>query len=480
MNNSMQPAVWSLTILLVLITIAGAVSFIRKRRTPDDYLLASREVSPWLSALSAVATNNSGFMFIGMIAFSYRVGVESIWMAIGWILGDLTAWLFVHPRVREQSGQIRANTLAGLIGTRAGKQDRVIVALAGIITFVFLAVYAAGQFKAGSLALHAMFGWEMWVGVSIAMVVVVIYSFAGGIRATIWTDAAQSIVMIASMATILVMSWLSIGGPAALFENLHRQDPQLMSLFPQNLEFGLLFYFLGMMSGGFGSIGQPQIMVRFMAIESVKAIKRARVWYFAWFVPFFAASVGVGLYTRAILPDLAERNIGGNIVEPTELALPLMTLEMLPAFFVGISLAGLFAATMSTADSQVIVCSGSVTQDVQPRWKHSYFASKAATISVALLALVVALYAPEGVFGLVLIAWSALAASLGSVLLLRLFGLPYDTKTAAAMMFAGFGTVVLWYLSPYSDDIFQLLPGLAVAFVVYLVFRLSVLIRTQR
>jgi len=462
-------AVWSFTILLLLITFAGAMSFIRRRRTTGDYLVASRQVKPWLSALSAVATNNSGFMFIGMIAFSYRVGLESIWMAIGWILGDLTAWLAVHPRVREQSGRLKVNTLSGLIGRHDGGEDRVLIVLAGIITFVFLGVYAAGQFKAGSLALHALFGWDMWVGIVIAMAVVIVYSFAGGIRATIWTDAAQSLIMMVSMLTILVIAWQTVGGPNALFENLRAQDPALMSLFPAHLEFGVLFYLLGMMSGGFGSMGQPQIMVRYMAIESVAAIRRARVWYFTWFVPFFAASVGVGLYSRAILPDLADMQVAREVAEPTELALPLITLELLPEVFVGVSLAGLFAATMSTADSQVIVCSGAVTQDIQPRWKNSYLAAKVATISVASLALLVALYAPEGVFGLVLIAWSALAASLGSVLLLRIFRLPFSTATAATMMCAGFTTVVAWHLSPLNDDIFKLLPGLAAAFTVYLI-----------
>lgn len=467
----MEPAVWSFSILLVLITLAGAFSFIRRRRTTGDYLVASRQVKPWLSALSAVATNNSGFMFIGMIAFSYRVGLESIWMAIGWILGDLTAWLFVHPRVRDQSGRIKARTLANLIGTHNGVEDRVIIVLGGLITFIFLGVYSAGQFKAGSLALHALFGWDMWVGIVIAMIVVIIYSFAGGIRATMWTDAAQSLVMIGSMAMILVMSWRTIGGVPSLLDNLREQDPALVSLFPEHLQFGILFYLLGMMSGGFGSMGQPQIMVRFMAIESVEAIQQARVWYFAWFVPFFAASVGVGLYSRAILPNLPEMQIAQGVTQPTELALPLMTMEMLPAVFVGISLAGLFAATMSTADSQVIVCSGSVTQDVQPRWKDSYIASKVATIAIATLALLVALYAPEGVFGLVLIAWSALAASLGSVLLLRIFKLSFSTGTAVAMMVTGFGTVLAWHLSPLNDDVFKLLPGLTAAFLVYVLSR---------
>ncbi|TVS15577.1 MAG: sodium/proline symporter [Planctomycetaceae bacterium] len=473
----MEPAVWSFSIILILITLAGVASFLRRRRSTGDYLVASREVSPWLSALSAVATNNSGFMFIGMIAFSHRVGLESIWMAIAWIFGDLTAWVFVHPRVREQSGHIRAKTLSGLIGQHGGREDRVLIATCGVITFVFLGVYAAGQFKAGSLALHALFGWDMWVGITIGMVVVVLYAFAGGIRASIWTDAAQSFVMIGTMLMILGASWLRLGGPSALLDNLREQDPALVSWTPEHLEFGMAFYFLGLMFGGFGAIGQPQIMVRYMAIESRVAITRARVWYFAYFVPFFLASVGVGLCSRALLPELADMTVAAGVTEPTELALPLMTRELLPSVVVGISLAGLFAATMSTADSQVIVCSGAVTQDIRPRWQGSYAASRGATIAVAVLALAIALYAPEGVFALVLIAWSALAASLGSVLLLRIFHLPFSTVTAVAMMCVGFSTVVVWHYVGYDDDLFKLLPGLTAALLVYAAVRSGTVLR---
>lgn len=473
----MEPAVWSFSVILVLITLAGVASFLRRRRSTGDYLVASRAVAPWLSALSAVATNNSGFMFIGMIAFSYRVGLESIWMAIAWILGDLTAWLFVHPRVREQSGDLRAKTLSGLIGQHGGREDRILIATCGVITFVFLGVYAAGQFKAGSLALHALFGWDMWVGIAIGMIVVVLYAFAGGIRASIWTDAAQSFVMIGTMLMILAASWLRLGGPTALLDNLREQDPALVSWTPEQLEFGMTFYFLGLMFGGFGAIGQPQIMVRYMAIESRAAITRARLWYFVYFVPFFFASVGVGLCSRALLPELADMTVAAGVVEPTELALPLMTRELLPPFVVGISLAGLFAATMSTADSQVIVCSGAVTQDIQPRWQRSYAASRGATIAVAALALAVALYAPEGVFGLVLIAWSALAASLGSVLLLRIFHLPFSTPTAVVMMGVGFSTVVTWHYAGYDDDLFKLLPGLTAALFIYAAARSGTALR---
>jgi len=462
--------IWSFVVIMVLLVGSGASSVIRKKKTTEDYLVASRAVKPWLSALSAVATNNSGFMFIGMIAYTYKLGIESIWMMIMWILGDLTAWILVHPKVRRESGKRKVNTLSELIGATDKGQNRVIVAVAGIVTFLFLGVYAAAQLKAGSTALMAIFGWHMWVGVTIGAAIVVIYSYAGGIRADIWTDAAQSLVMIVAMTTIMVMGWIEIGGPSALFANLRAQEPQLMDLFPQTLElgmYGIPFYLLGLMAGGYGSSGQPHIMTRYMAIESDRAVRRAGVWYFVWYVPFFAASVGVGLYTRALMPELPDHPLAAGMSDPTELALPLVTTEVLPGIFTGIALAGLFAATVSTADSQIIVCSGALTHDINPRWRESYLMSKVGTFSVTGVALVIALFAPEGVFGLVMVAWSAMGASLGSVLVLRLFRLPVSTPVAVAMMITGLSVVVVWHVSGYNDDVFKMLPGLAAAFAVY-------------
>ncbi len=468
----MDTAAWTFLILLAIITASGAMSVIRKRKTPKDYLVASREVAPWLTALSTVATNNSGFMFIGMIAYTYRLGIESVWMMLGWILGDLTAWFFVHPRVREAAGKYRLNTLSAIVGTNENGRDRAVIILAGLITVIFLAVYAAGQLKAGSTALHALFGWDMWVGALIGTAIVILYSFAGGIRADIWTDAAQSFVMIAAMAMILVAGFNDVGGWGALMANLEAQDPALVAWFPENPAFGIVPYLMGFMFAGFGATGQPHLMTRLMAVESLEAIRPARFYYFLWYIPFFIVSIGVGLYCRAIIPELASLPMAEGLQEPTELALPVITMRLLPDIAVGIALAGLFAATVSTADSQIIVCSGALTHDINPRWKDSYLASKLGTFAVTGFALGVALYAPEGVFGLVLVAWSALGASLGSVLLLRLYRQPIPTWTAIGMMLAAIIAVVSWHLSVYDDqDIFKILPGFAAAFLVYAVWR---------
>ena len=193
----------SFAAFLVLFVAIGVTSSLRRKNTTDDYLVAGRSIPPWLAALSAVATNNSGFMFIGQIAYTYRVGIESVWMMIGWVVGDLMAWQMVHPRVRRESEQMEVATVPALLGTSRDGEKRIIIVIGGLMTFVLLGVYAAAQLKAGSTALQTLFGWEPQVGAVIGAVIVVLYCFSGGIRASIWTDAAQSIVMIFAMATLL-------------------------------------------------------------------------------------------------------------------------------------------------------------------------------------------------------------------------------------------------------------------------------------
>src|SRR5690606_10231031 len=190
-------------------------------------------------------------------------------------------------------------------------------------------------------------------------------------------------------------------------------------------------------------------------------------YYFSWFVPFWCASVLVGLYSRAFLPDLSNRPVASGVSEPTELALPLLTMELLPQIFIGVALAGLFAAAVSTADSQIIVSSGALPNEIHPRWRKSYAASKVGTFILLGAALLIALFAPEGVFALVLIAWSALGASLGSVIIVRVLDLPLSAPLGTSMMVGGLGGIIAWQLSGWDGSLFKALPGMLTAFLVY-------------
>ena len=465
----MTVVVCSFLFFLAVFVVIGVSSARVRKSTTDDYLLAGRNVPPWLVALSAVATNNSGFMFIGMIAYTYRVGIESIWMMIGWVVGDFAAWLLVHPRVRRDSERHGIATVPALLGTSDDGQQRGIIMLGGLMTFVLLGVYASAQLKAGSTALQTLFGWQPEVGATIGAVIVVLYCFSGGIRASIWTDAAQSFVMILAMATLLIAASLEVGSPGDVWNNLKEQDAELVRWFPDNLKFGFALYLMGMAFGGFGAIGQPHILVRFMAIRSVNDMQRARWIYFLWFIPFFVASIAVGLYARAYMPDLLSIPLTAGMTESqaSELAMPEMARRLLPDVLIGLTLAGLFSATMSTADSQILVCSSAITQDINPNWKNSYVAAKLATLAVTGLALIIAVFAGQGVFSLVLIAWSALGAGFGPALLLRLLGVPLSSLTITLMMTAGVGTVVAWNTIGYDGDVFKLLPGMVASFLMW-------------
>ena len=453
---------------LLLFTGIGILSSRKKEETTEDYLVASRNVNPWLTALSAVSTNNSGFMFIGLIGFAYMSGLEAFWLMVGWIMGDLVTWGFVHHRVRSRSERVKAASVPMLLATDDdGNVDRVIVVAAGLLTFFFLGGYAAAQLNAGSTTLHTLFGWPSWLGAVLGAIVVVVYCFSGGIRASIWTDAAQSIVMIGAMGLLVGACVLAAGGPTDLFASLHAIDPKLVTWFPTDLEFGFGAYLLGFVAGGMGTIGQPHVLIRFMAIESTDAVKKARNIYFVWYIAFSIAAVLVGLYARVLLPELVADPTSAGAAKAAEHALPALAMKMLSPVLIGVMLAGIFSATMSTADSQILSCSAAVTQDVLPRWSKSYIASKGATISVTLLALVIALTATGGVFSLVLSAWSVLGAALGPILVVRLFGRPLPTPIAAAMMVSGIATVVLWGEAGLSGAVFKLLPGLVVPIAVY-------------
>ncbi len=465
----------SFSFFIVVFAAIGLMASRHRQASTADYLVADRQTPAWLTALSSMATNNSGYAFVGLVGFAYRFGIQSLWLSVAWVLGDLCVWLFVHRRVRVYSGSVGAISVPSLLASDAkGKVAPVLAFTAGLVTFLFLSVYAAAQLKAGGTALHGLLGWDVRVGAVIGAVIVVLYCFSGGLRASIWTDAAQSIVMMVGMTMVILLSLDKVGGPQALVEQLGALDPALAEIFPRDLKLGFPLYFLGFVAGGFGAIGAPHILIRSMALESAKAFGKTRRIYLSTFIPFVLASAVIGLYARVILPELAvvpegvtPQMAGQVLVQQAESALPHMAMALLPKIAVGLMLAAIFAATMSTADSQILSCSAAVTQDMFPRFKKAYVLGKVATLAVAALALTVALFAGEGVFSLVLIAWSALAATLGPVLLVRLFHGRLTTALGLVMMGTGLAVVILWENSPYAGSVYNILPGILAPLVIY-------------
>lgn len=464
----MDTVIITFLVFLFSFIIIGISSALKSRKTTEDYLIASRSVHPWLTSLSSAATNNSGYMFIGLIGFTYMFGLSSIWVQTGWIIGDYVAWKWFYKNIRRKSEEADVHTFPSFLGYKKDKGfNRIVIFVAGIITLVFLSTYAAAQLNAGGKALHVLFEWDYSTGAIIGAVIVVLYCVAGGIRASIWTDAAQAIIMLLSMSLLLAICFIEIGDPIDLYYQLQAIDPKLTNLIPDNLAFGISLHILGWVIAGFGAIGQPHIQIRTMSISSAEEIDRARVIYIGWFTLFSIATVLVGLYSRVILPDI-------EAFDP-ELALPALSLKLLPSIFVGLILAGLFSATMSTADSLVLSASAALTQDINPNWEVSRVVTKIGTVTITALVLLFALFAPSSVFELVLINWSVLGSAFGPIVVLRGFGKKINGVVALFMMLISIATVLVWrYALELTNDVYEILPGFIAGFTVYLIGMLIV------
>ncbi|MGD1902408.1 MAG: sodium/proline symporter [Geitlerinemataceae cyanobacterium] len=354
----------SFVAFLLLFTGVGIYAASRKQSTTEDYLLASRDVNPWTIGLSAFATTHSGGMFISWIGWTYQLGIVTVWPLVGWFVGDYFIWFVVNKRLRVLSEANSSETIGAFLAGGDDRQNRPIAVISAIMTIAFLGTYAAGQLLAGSKALHAIFGWNYNTGIILGTAIILAYCFSGGIRASIWTDALQSLVMTIAMFAMVAVTVVACGGFGGLWQQLGDIDPALTSFMPQDTQYGFGLYLLGWLFAGVGVTGQPHIMVRAMAVDDAKNMGITRNIYAVSYVLFSAAAVLVGLGARVLLPTLMD---GGD----PELALPQMAMEMLPALGVGVVLAGIFAAVVSTADSQILSCSAALTQDLVPRMSHS-------------------------------------------------------------------------------------------------------------
>jgi SSS family solute:Na+ symporter/sodium/proline symporter len=448
----------SFFLILLLFVAIGLASGRKARGSRKDYYLASSSVRPWLVGLSAVATNNSGYMFIGVIGFTYQTGLAAIWLMIGWILGDYIGSTFIHRRLRTVTEKTDEASFAGVIARWHGETFGVWRKVAATIMVVFLIAYAAAQITAGSKALDGVLGINPAIGATAVAATILVYSIVGGIRASIWTDGAQSLTMMIAMSLLLLVAFIGVGGIRGAV-TLWSRIPGFLDPFPGDLLFpggvGIALFVLGWLFAGFSVVGQPHIMVRFMALDKDSNMGRARAWYYGYFTVFYLLATGVGMLSRLYLPDLSD-------IDP-ELALPMMATELLPPVLVGLILAGIFAATMSTADSLVLSCSAALTHDIVPERLETQLMLKSATAVSIVIALGLALSENQGVFSLVILAWSTLASAFAPLLTIYALRRRVSQRVAILMLIIGVGTALFWRFGlGWHESVYEGLPGIAV------------------
>ena len=459
---------FSFCLFLFLFTLIGSLSVLKKKNTSLDYLLANQEVKPWLAAISAIATSNSGYMFIGQIGFTYVYGLQSVWLMFGLIFGDFISSLFVHKNLRKKSQELKVVSFANLVSQWHGKNYKYVQLFGGLIILIFLSTYAAAQLNAGSKSMHVIFGLDYRLGAIIGGVIVLLYCFSGGIRASIWTDAAQSFVMIVAMFLMVFFGIKEVGGVSIFIDELHKISPDYMKWFPSTnfSEFLLAPYMfiIGWFFSGVGVIGQPHVMVRFMTIDSTKNIPKTRIYYYTWYTLFYLFSILAAFVARLLIPET-------NNMDP-ELALPTLAQSLLPEFFVGVVLAGIFAATMSTADSQILACTASITNDLSLNKNNNYLINKLATLIITVLVVTIAINDNKNVFNLVLMSWSTLACCFSPLLIINSLKQKVSEISSLMMMIIPLITLIVWRHYELNTYIYEVAPGIMSGILTFFVFKL--------
>ena len=458
----------SFCIFLTMFLTVGLLSYRKSAGTEADYFMAGQNTSPHFLALSACASKYSGYMFIGFMGYAFSSGVESMWMLGGIIVGDLCVYYPVARRLRENNEHAWALSYNEVLTFWRAEDYIWLRRLAGALTLFFLFVYASAQLKAGSKALHAVLEFPPAVGVVLSAVLVMLYCWAGGIRASIWTDALQLSVMFFALLTILWATVAESGGFAGFWSAVERVDtPGYADWFSAHLSVGgatgLALFFIGWVFGGMCVLGQPHVMVRAMALPKIEDIGRMFRTYVALDLVLGPLFFLTGLCARL--------QLGTPEGFDVELALPLTSLQVLAPAFAGLTLAGVFASSMSTADSQILSCSSAITRDFTRFPKNNLTLSKIATVTVTLCAMVIALFAPQNVFDLVIFAWTGLGCSLGPVMVLKLFKFHLPQWGAITTCLTGGGTSIAWQLAGHSGIVESALPGIAAAFTTALLTR---------
>ena len=452
----------SFLIFMFLFAGVGMASIRVKKDTTDDYLVAGRGMHPALAALSAVSTWNSGYMFIGFIGFMWMMGYSAIWISIISTIGQLVAWVWLYKYIQKEGNDRNIRSLSSLVANVKGAPE---AKMAAICSVAFLLIYAGAQLSSGGKALFAMLDWAEWVGILIGFVLVVAYCYAGGIRASIWTDAAQSCVMIVGSTLLCYVALSEVGWFAGLHSSLNGIDPALTSITPPDLKFGFSMWVFAFFLGGLGVAGQPQVVSRIMTLESEEDRKQACLWFFVWQTPFLALMIIIGLASRVIFPE-------SGSFDP-ELALPMLAMDVLGPFWVGLILASIFAATMSTADSQVLACTAAITDDVIPEWSTDHKKTKITTMVMAFVATCLSLGAyfsgNNSVFSLVVLAVYGLGGMFIPLILVRMSGYKPSSQHSIIMMTSALVAVIFWRVQGYNVHIFESVPGMGAALIAHFI-----------
>jgi sodium/proline symporter len=459
-------------IVAIVLYFAGMIAIgwfaFRQTKDLDDYMLAGRGLKPGTAALSAGASDMSGWLLLGLPGAIYVSGLVEAWIAIGLVIGAWLNWKFIAPRLRSYT-EVSNNsiTIPSFLENRLKDKSRLLRVVSGVIILVFFTFYVSSGMVAGGVFFENSFGSTFLAGMLIVAGVTLLYTLFGGFLGATLTDVAQGLLMLAALIVVPLVALTATGGIGPTIDSIREVNPDLLSLTAGGSVLGVI----SAAAWGLGYVGQPHILVRFMAMRSAADAKAGRRIGIGWMILTALGAVATALVGIAYFQQNPELSLGNP-----ETVFLLLSQILFHPFVAGLVLAAVLAAIMSTISSQLIVCSSALVEDLykivgkkDATPQQLVMLGRLGVLLVALVAGLIALNRDATILELVGFAWAGFGAAFGPVVLLSLYWKKLSTWGALSAMITGAVVVFIWGNSPLTATMYEIVPGFLAALLVAVV-----------
>lgn len=464
----------SIIALALYFSILAGIGLVNYKSKEDleGYVLGGRKLGPWVTSMSAEASDMSGWMLMGLPGYAYLSGVSAFWIALGLAMGTLINWVFIAKRLRIFTHVANNSiTLPEYFENRFMDQSKRIRMVCSIFIFIFFLIYTSASFVAGGKLFNTAFGLDYHWSLLLTAGIVVFYTFVGGFSAVCWSDFFQGVLMFFSVLIVPMTAIYYIGGVSPTINRLTVINPNYFNMFTDAAGNSLsIIGIISLLAWGLGYFGQPHILVRFMAIRSPKDIKQATRIAMTWVIISLAAAVMVGLVGRVYLGNVL---IGAK----AETVFMQMSGSFYNPFLAGIITSGILGAIMSTASSQLLVASSSITTDFYKTLlrknasiKELVVVSRLMVVFVSLLSVLLAINPNSMILDIVSYAWAGFGAAFGPLVILSLFWKRMTLNGALAGVIVGGVTVLLWKNYMSFTGLYEIVPGFFLSAIAIYVF----------
>ena len=460
MNFNGEPGILWAFVLYLAVMIGIGLYYSRKQKSLSQYILGDRSLGPWLTSLSAEASDMSGWMLMGLPGYAYLHGLSAFWTASGLILGTWANWVLTAKRLRTYT-EIADNslTIPDYLSNRFKDKKNILRFICAIFIMIFFIIYTSSGFVAAGKLFNTIFNIPYTTALLIGTFVVVFYTFLGGFGAVALTDFVQGTMMFFTVLYVPVAATFALGGPAPTWHALSKEGADFFSLLPPSSSgMANLILVLSCAGWGLGYFGQPHILVRFMAIGNPNDLKKSTHIAMVWVIISLMAAIAMGIIGKAFLTTPLEN-------ANAERVFIIMSQQLSTPFFTGIIWSAILAAIMSTASSQLLVTASAVAKDLYQPFIHKgasqkelLLVSRITVLVVALIAIFLAADPNSYIFQIVSYAWAGFGACFGPAILLSLYWKRMTLRGAYAGVLVGGITVLIWRQFQWLG-LYELVPG---------------------